>query len=224
MNRTKRTAKTRTTSKLRSKRSDLCLLHTVVDDLSEGLLVESGERVVYINWAFSSLLAYRRPAELLDRHLSDIAAEEDLPRLLDFGRRRSEGKEAPGRYEFLARRKDGGKVRLDASISTCTVADCLLITTVVRPVLEHPTAHDRAGEPMFDLSPLPGVHLKLTARELEVMEMILQGSRTKEIAFTLGLSEKTVATHRARMMKKMNLLNSKQLFQYALQHGLIDWK
>ncbi len=62
----------------------------------------------------------------------------------------------------------------------------------------------------------------LSDRERQVMMMIIDGKRMKEIALELGISETTVATHRARLLKKMNLRDNRDLFRYALRHGLIE--
>lgn len=66
-------------------------------------------------------------------------------------------------------------------------------------------------------------HLRLSNRELEVMLRLVRGQRAKEIAFDLGISEKTVATHRARLMTKLNLADNRSLLMYALRAGLTDW-
>ena len=66
-------------------------------------------------------------------------------------------------------------------------------------------------------------HTKLSRRELDIMLKLVRGMRPKEIACELGISEKTVATHRARLMRKLNLSDNRQLLLYALRAGLTDW-
>lgn len=78
--------------------------------------------------------------------------------------------------------------------------------------------HSQAAEP----SPaLP--HLSLSPRELDVMLRLVRGMRPKEIACELSISEKTVATHRARLMRKLQVSDTRQLLLYALKTGLTDW-
>jgi DNA-binding NarL/FixJ family response regulator len=60
----------------------------------------------------------------------------------------------------------------------------------------------------------------ISPREYEVLCMIGVGKSVKQIAFELGLSPKTVSTHRARMLRKMQLKTSADLIRYAVQHGL----
>ncbi len=57
----------------------------------------------------------------------------------------------------------------------------------------------------------------LTNRELEVFELIGQGSTTREISEHLNLSTKTIGTYRERIKEKLNLRNSAELYQRAVQ-------
>ena len=57
----------------------------------------------------------------------------------------------------------------------------------------------------------------LSSRELEVFQRIGQGHRTRMIAESLHLSIKTVETHRAHIMEKLNLRNSSELLKRAMQ-------
>jgi DNA-binding NarL/FixJ family response regulator len=55
----------------------------------------------------------------------------------------------------------------------------------------------------------------LTARELEIFQLIGLGQSTREIAETLHLSTKTVDTHRAHIIEKLKFKNTKELSRYA---------
>lgn len=66
-----------------------------------------------------------------------------------------------------------------------------------------------------------GHHQKLSPRENEVMGMILDGRRLKEIASTLDISVKTVTTHRSRLLKKLGLEDNLGLYRYGVRNGLI---
>jgi DNA-binding NarL/FixJ family response regulator len=66
------------------------------------------------------------------------------------------------------------------------------------------------------------LHTLLSDREYQVFRMIAAGEGVSEIAETLSLSVKTVSTHKARIMQKMNLANHTELVRYALAHGLVD--
>lgn len=60
----------------------------------------------------------------------------------------------------------------------------------------------------------------LTQREQEVLQMVADGNCTKEIAFALGVSGKTVDVHRSNIMKKLNLNNIVELTKYAIREGV----
>mgnify|MGYP001821331347 CR=1 FL=1 len=56
---------------------------------------------------------------------------------------------------------------------------------------------------------------KLSTREMEVLKMLANGKRNKEVAQGLNLNEKTVSTYKARLMKKLNVDNMVDLLQQA---------
>jgi len=70
-------------------------------------------------------------------------------------------------------------------------------------------AEARAGEP-------------LTRREREVLRLVSEGQTNKEAAVRLGISVKTVETHRSRVMSKLSLHSIGQLVRYALRHHIIE--
>jgi DNA-binding NarL/FixJ family response regulator len=63
-------------------------------------------------------------------------------------------------------------------------------------------------------------HERVSRREYEVLCMIGLGKSVKQIATELGVSPKTVSTHRARLLRKMRLKTSAELIRYVLQYGL----
>lgn len=65
-------------------------------------------------------------------------------------------------------------------------------------------------------------HESLSNREFEVFRMLAAGVSVTSIAGQLNLSVKTVSTHKANLMQKMNLGNSSELVRYAIRHGLTD--
>lgn len=60
----------------------------------------------------------------------------------------------------------------------------------------------------------------LTARQREVLQRLAEGRNVKEIAGELGLSVKTVETHRAHVMRKLRLHSLAELVRYAIREGL----
>jgi DNA-binding NarL/FixJ family response regulator len=64
-------------------------------------------------------------------------------------------------------------------------------------------------------------HTLLTAREFQIFQMLVEGSGINEIAHCLSLSSKTVSTHKANILAKMDISSTAGLVHYAIQHGLI---
>lgn len=62
---------------------------------------------------------------------------------------------------------------------------------------------------------------RLTPREQEVLRLIALGHTSVEIAAALGLSPRTIETHRARIHRKLNLTTRAELVRYALRHDLL---
>jgi two-component system invasion response regulator UvrY len=62
---------------------------------------------------------------------------------------------------------------------------------------------------------------RLSDRETEVMMMIVQGIRNKDIARSLCLSPKTTSTLRYRLCEKLGVCNDVELTRYAIRHGII---
>jgi DNA-binding NarL/FixJ family response regulator len=65
-------------------------------------------------------------------------------------------------------------------------------------------------------------HSALSDREFQVFRALAAGRTVTDIARELNLSVKTVSTHKARIMEKMNMSNPAELIRYAMRHGLVD--
>jgi DNA-binding NarL/FixJ family response regulator len=85
-----------------------------------------------------------------------------------------------------------------------------------------------AGETVFDPSLEQRSTLKgerspaLTPRELQVLQMIVDGKSNKEIATVLDLSANTIAVHRANIMNTLGIHKTAELVVYAIRAGLVN--
>jgi DNA-binding NarL/FixJ family response regulator len=61
---------------------------------------------------------------------------------------------------------------------------------------------------------------RLSPREREVLQLVVEGNSNADIAATLSLSIKTVETYRSRIMQKLNIDDLPSLVKFAIQHGL----
>jgi two-component system, NarL family, nitrate/nitrite response regulator NarL len=67
----------------------------------------------------------------------------------------------------------------------------------------------------------PGVEDLLTQRQIQILTLLAQGKSSKEIAFDLGLSSKTVDVHRTRIMERLHLNDLASLTLFAVRKGLV---
>lgn len=63
--------------------------------------------------------------------------------------------------------------------------------------------------------------LELTARQREVLQLLAEGKSAKEIAGVLGISSRTVETHKYKIMDDLGVKTTAELVQHAIKHGLI---
>ncbi len=104
--------------------------------------------------------------------------------------------------------KFGASAYLDKDVSSQVLLD------VLRRVAKGETYFPQLGEAR-------GKRKGLTPREKEVVKFIALGKTSKEIAQILGLSVKTVNTHRNNIMRKLEVRNAAGLVRYALFSGLV---
>ncbi|MDO8989306.1 MAG: response regulator transcription factor [Sideroxyarcus sp.] len=64
-------------------------------------------------------------------------------------------------------------------------------------------------------------HELLSEREFHILRLLVQGKSVNEIADELVISNKTVSTHKARLMLKLNLGNNAELIRYGVSHHLV---
>jgi DNA-binding NarL/FixJ family response regulator len=81
-------------------------------------------------------------------------------------------------------------------------------------------APDLAEKMVFDVTSTGQrpPHSLLSNREFEVFGLLISGKSVNEIATQLAISNKTVSTHKVRLMEKMNLSNMADLLRYAMEH------
>jgi DNA-binding NarL/FixJ family response regulator len=109
--------------------------------------------------------------------------------------------------------KDAKPVELEAAVRAVARGEIYLSPAVSRYVVEDYVR--RAGG---ERSPLD----RLTSRQREVLQLIAEGNTTKAIATRLGLSVKTVETHRAQLMERLEARDVATLVRLAIRIGLVE--
>ena len=109
--------------------------------------------------------------------------------------------------------KDTSVAELELAITSVVSGGKYLSPTVSRQMVD---AHV-----IQDASPTPATDTRgLTLRQREVLQLIAEGHGTKEVARKLSISAKTVATHRAEVMQRLNIHEVAGLVRYAIQAGI----
>lgn len=88
-------------------------------------------------------------------------------------------------------------------------------------------AVSRRIESDYQRSPVTGELVKkksarLTSREVEVLQLIAEGSANKQAAAKLGISIKTVEKHRDHLMRKLDIHDTAGLTRYAIEAGVVE--
>jgi DNA-binding NarL/FixJ family response regulator len=75
-----------------------------------------------------------------------------------------------------------------------------------------------------DTAPSPQVlkRERLTSREREIVQLLAEGRSSKQVATTLGISTKTAETHRANIMRKLEIHSVSDLVRYAVRNQIIE--
>ncbi len=110
--------------------------------------------------------------------------------------------------------KDASSVELMMAIKSVLAGKRYLSPSISHMVIEGYLAGKKTFEPR---SPWD----TLTQREREILKLIAEGHKNKEIADYLCISVKTVEKHRANLMKKLDLHNASALTAYAIERGLV---
>ena len=77
---------------------------------------------------------------------------------------------------------------------------------------------DRISSPQTPVTP----RSRLTSREREIVQLLAEGKSSKEVAVALGISVKTAETHRANVMRKLQVHSVSELVRYAIKNSIIE--
>jgi PAS domain S-box-containing protein len=178
------------------------LLRTTFDDALRPLVVtDMDEYIVRVNHAFAHLVGYEA-AELRGKRVSDV----------------SDGADRSGLHDALLTSKEplAYDHRLRMRTGRLRWARCLVSLR-----------RDKSGEPRFivhyvhkvsdtEASPVE----ELSRRERQVLELVIAGRTSKEIARALNISPGSVDTYRSRIMLKLAIDDLPGLVRFAIQHGI----
>ncbi|GGH25402.1 PAS domain-containing protein [Sphingobacterium alkalisoli] len=198
-------------------------------------------KIEYCSDYIHTLTGYT-PEEFTLQKLLDIIHPEDLPYFLDFEATVTDFfKRLPPdkvmkyktRYDYRIRKSDGEYLRILQQIVTIQSDEdgAVLRTFVVHTDISHLKKDNKMqlsfigmeGEPSYlNVSTVNNYAKKqqiFTKREQEILVLLSQNKKTKDIAEELCISKSTVSTHRKNMLRKTNTHTVLELVSYALSKG-----
>jgi DNA-binding NarL/FixJ family response regulator len=107
--------------------------------------------------------------------------------------------------------KDAATVELELALNVVMKGDVYLSPGVAKQVAEGFVREAESADPVALLTP----------RQREILTLIAEGHNTKEIAFRLGLSTKTVEAHRTQLMERLDIHDIAGLVRFTIRAGLI---
>jgi DNA-binding NarL/FixJ family response regulator len=161
---------------------------------------------------------------LMDIAMANLNGLEALPRIAkDFPEVKVVILSAHANEEYVIRAlrsgaagymlKDAATAELELAVSSVREGKTYLSPSISR------TALDSYLERMGDVvSPLE----QLTSRQREILQLIGEGKNTKEIAFNLEISIKTVESHRLQLMDRLRIHDVPGLVRFAIRTGLVS--
>jgi PAS domain S-box-containing protein len=176
------------------------VLRTVFDGAQNGMLItDFGGTIVAANRQLAKLLGYR-PAELRGKEMGEITEGADYGALVE--------KVVHGKEDIVTDRR-------------YRTASGELFWARERSLLQR----DAAGEPRYVFTQVIEARTRplcerLSRREREVLELVVTGRTSKEIARLLGVLPTTVDTYRSRIMVKLNIGDVAGLVRFAIRHGI----
>lgn len=109
--------------------------------------------------------------------------------------------------------KDAMPAELELAIKAAMRGETYLTPSVSRQILDDYRSRAAAG---------PGPLDALTPRQREILQLVAEGRTTKEIAYLLNLSVKTVDVHRAELMERLGIRHVAGLTRFAMRVGLVS--
>jgi DNA-binding NarL/FixJ family response regulator len=108
--------------------------------------------------------------------------------------------------------KDAASVELDLALRAAVSGQTYLSPAISRQMIDSYMTRVAGGA-----TPEP-----LTPRQREILRLIAEGKSTKEIAFALTISVKTVETHRSQLMDRLDIHDVAGLVKYAIRTGIVS--
>lgn len=180
----------------------------VIADMPSGMIVEANKSAKRLFGASNG--------ELVSLHLADLVPREDQYKIRAFLRHQAEGP-GPASWVLHVHHKGNGTIPVRATTSTIEINDASVVVVSFTPADEGLPARPSSRRARDHHT---GLGKKITQREREILRLICSGKTSRAIANQLCISDKTVETHRARIMQKLDTHCVVDLVKFAMANGL----
>jgi len=180
----------------------------VLADVPSGMIVEANRSA---NRLFGA-----SHGDLVGMHLADLVPREEQDKVHALLRYQAE-RPGPAGPLLHIRHKSSGTIPVLAAANRIEIGDESVVAVSFTPADETSPARP-SGRKAKD--PHAGLGSKITQREREILSLICSGKTSRAIAQHLCISDKTVETHRARIMQKLDTHCVVDLVKLAMANGL----
>ena len=177
-------------------------------DVPSGMVIEANKSAKRLLGAVNG--------ELSGLHLADLVQGEERNHVRALLRVRTDHSGISGRVMHV-RHRTNGAIPVTPAVSAMASESSSVIVVTLAPVAEKEQARSAAHKGMFRH---PAKGAKLSAREREILGLICSGKSNRTIAQCLSISDKTVETHRTRLMQKLDAHCVVDLVRFAVVNGL----
>jgi PAS domain S-box-containing protein len=197
----------------------------LIDFCPEAIVVHDGVRYVYINPAGLKLFGATSPTQIIGKPIMDFVHPDYrqivAARVKDVAHDR---KSTPLLEQKLVR-LDGTTVDVEVTATPINHFGKTAVIVVMRDISRRKQAEQALGQSILAGQPQPPAatdKVALTAREREIVRLVALGRSNKRVAAVLGISVRTVETHRRNVMKKLNLTSVADLVRFAILQNIVQ--
>lgn len=183
--------------------ADRAFVHTVFEEAPFGVLViNAADQSIRVNSKLARLLGYE-PAELVGKTLADITPEQDYAML---------------RQQVTP--DNGNQVAVAGRRRYRTKDNRILIAGERVSVYGTPPSRHLVSRVEWAMLQSDDPLERLSRRERQVLQLVIEGHSSKDIAARLHISPTSVDTYRSRIMVKLSIHSTSDLVRFAMDHGL----
>jgi PAS domain S-box-containing protein len=179
-----------------------------------GMFIFQNGKFIYYNETLSEIFGYSKAdfSNIPFKELIEKDATSQLKVLNDIDRCIKDTANSIS-INFLALHKNSSKIKVEF---VGTVINYKGVPSIVGNIIR---INEKQNNAM--LKPNKDTDFKLSKREMEVLKLICKGKSTSEIAEHLFLSQRTIESHRSKLLSKTNFKNSAELIIHALRQGIV---